>query len=281
LLEISKEIKKLRTLMLTRGEVEMLAAERRARILQEVSNTGAVKISHLARALAVSEVTIRRDIESLTDRGLVDKVHGGVTANSLSSIKEPPFAINSRKLPAEKSAIAKVAAGLVQPGQSIALLGGSTVFSLAQRLLDVPSLTIVTNSVPISNLFAQNPRVDQTVVLAGGLRTPTDSLVGSITSQVFGRFNLDYVFLGTHGMDEEFGFSSPNLIEGETNREVINRARKMVVLVDHTKWGQRGFSSYAPLELADIVITSEGLGQDAERILRSKVQDVRLARSFA
>jgi DeoR/GlpR family transcriptional regulator of sugar metabolism len=267
--------------MLSRGEVEMLAAERRARILQEVSNTGAVKISHLARALAVSEVTIRRDIESLTERGLVDKVHGGVTANSLSSIKEPPFAINSRKLPVEKSAIAKVAAGLVQPGQSIALLGGSTVFSLAQRLLDVPSLTIVTNSVPISNLFAQNPRVDQTVVLAGGLRTPTDSLVGSITSQIFARFNLDLVFLGTHGMDEEFGFSSPNLIEGETNREVINRARKMVVLVDHTKWGQRGFSSYAPLELADIVITSEGLSPEAEKILRSKVKDVRLARSFA
>jgi DeoR/GlpR family transcriptional regulator of sugar metabolism len=281
LLEISKQIKKLRTVLLNRSEVAMLAAARRARILQEVSNTGAVKISQLAKALAVSEVTIRRDIESLTERGLVDKVHGGVTANSLSSIKEPPFAINSRKLPAEKSAIAKAAAQLVQPGQSIALLGGSTVFSLAQRLLDVPSLTIVTNSVPISNLFAQNPRVDQTVVLAGGIRTPTDSLVGSITSQVFARFNLDYVFLGTHGMDEEFGFSSPNLIEGETNREVINRAQKMVVLVDHTKWGQRGFSSYAPLELADIVITSEGLDSAAERVLREKVKDVRLARSFA
>lgn len=257
----------------------MLAAERRARILQEVSHTGAVKITQLASALAVSEVTIRRDIESLTDLGLVDKVHGGVTANVLSSIKEPPFSINSRKLQTEKSAIAKVAAGMVQPGQSIALLGGSTVFALAQRLLDVPSLTIVTNSVPISNLFAQNPRVDQTVVLAGGIRTPTDSLVGSITSQVFARFNLDYVFLGTHGMDAEFGFSSPNLIEGETNREVINRASKMVVLVDHTKWGQRGFSSFAPLELADTVITSEGLSAEAEQVLRSRVKDVQFART--
>lgn len=255
----------------------MLAAERRARILQEVSSAGAVKISKLANALAVSEVTIRRDIEALTERGLVDKVHGGVTANSLSSVTEPPFAINSRKLPSEKAAIARAAARLIQPGQSIALLGGSTVYALAQRLVDVASLTIVTNSVPISNLFAQNPRVDQTVVLAGGLRTPTDSLVGSITAQIFARFNLDYVFLGTHGMDEEFGFSSPNLIEGETNREVINRARKMVVLVDHTKWGQRGFSSYAPLELADIVITTTGLPDEAKRILMSQVKEVRFA----
>ncbi len=259
----------------------MLAAERRARILQEVSNTGAVRISELARALAVSEVTIRRDVESLTNRGLVDKVHGGVTANSLSSIKEPPFAINSRKLPTEKAAIAKAAAQLVTPGQSIGLLGGSTVFALAQRLLDVPSLTIVTNSVPISNLFAQYPRVDQTVVLAGGVRTPTDSLVGAITAQVFSKFNLDIVFLGSHGMDEEFGFSSPNLIEGETNREVINRSQRMVVLADHSKWGQRGFSSFAPLELADVVITSVGLAAPAETALRARVKDVQLARNFA
>jgi DeoR/GlpR family transcriptional regulator of sugar metabolism len=160
---------------------------------------------------------------------------------------------------------------------AVALMGGSSVYALAKRLRDVPSLTIVTNSVPISDLFAQKPRADQTVVLTGGVRTPTDSLVGNIATEVFSRFNLDIVFMGTHGMDSEFGFSSPNLVEAETNREVIRRSAKFVVLADHTKWGVRGFSSFSTFDRADVVITSKGLSNKALVVLRSKVKEVLLA----
>jgi DeoR/GlpR family transcriptional regulator of sugar metabolism len=173
--------------------------------------------------------------------------------------------------------MALVAADLVRPGMAIALMGGSSVYALAKRLRDVASLTIVTNSVPISDFFAQNPRADQTVVLTGGVRTPTDSLVGNIASEVFSRFNLDYVFMGTHGMDSEFGFSSPNLVEAETNREVIRRAAKFVVLADHTKWGIRGFTSFANFDTADIVITTEGISRNSLATLKSAVKDVRVA----
>lgn len=257
----------------------MLAAQRKARILEQVSLSGAMRITDLAVALGVSEVTIRRDVEQLAGQGLVDKVHGGVTANSLSSTVEPPFAYNSLREQAAKDAMALVAAELVRPGQAIALMGGSSVYALAKRLRDVPSLTIVTNSVPISDLFAQNPRADQTVVLTGGVRTPTDSLVGNIASEVFSRFNLDYVFMGTHGMDSEFGFSSPNLVEAETNREVIRRASKFVVLADNTKWGIRGFTSFANFESADIVITTDGISKNSLQTLKSAVSDVRVARA--
>lgn len=257
----------------------MLAAQRKARILEEVSLSGAKRITDLADSLGVSEVTIRRDVEQLASQGLVDKVHGGVTANSLSSTVEPPFSFNSMKEQAAKDAMAAEAAKLVRPGQAIALMGGSSVYALAKRLREIPSLTIVTNSVPISDLFAQNPRADQTVVLTGGVRTPTDSLVGNIASEVFSRFNLDMVFMGTHGMDSEFGFSSPNLVEAETNREVIRRAAKFVVLADHTKWGVRGFTSFANFESADIVITTEGLSKSALETLRANVADVRVANS--
>lgn len=257
----------------------MLAAQRKARILEEVSISGAKRITDLADSLGVSEVTIRRDVEQLSNQGLVDKVHGGVTANSLSSTVEPPFSFNSLKEQAAKDAMAALAATLVKPGQAIALMGGSSVYALAKRLRDVPALTIVTNSVPISDLFAQNPRADQTVVLTGGVRTPTDSLVGNIASEVFSRFNLDLVFMGTHGMDSEFGFSSPNLVEAETNREVIRRAAKFVVLADHTKWGVRGFTSFANFESADIVITTQGLSKTARETLSKAVKDVRIANS--
>jgi DeoR/GlpR family transcriptional regulator of sugar metabolism len=257
----------------------LLAAQRKSRILEEVAISGAMRIADLAAALRVSEVTIRRDVEQLAGQGLVDKVHGGVTANSRSSTVEPPFSFNSLREQASKDAMALVAAELVRPGQAIALMGGSSVYALAKRLRDIPSLTIVTNSVPISDLFAQNPRADQTVVLTGGVRTPTDSLVGNIASEVFSRFNLDYVFMGTHGMDSEFGFSSPNLVEAETNREVIRRASKFVVLADHTKWGIRGFTSFANFESADIVITTEGISRSSLQTLKNAVPDVRVARA--
>ena len=141
----------------------------------------------------------------------------------------------------------------------------------------MPSLAIVTNSVPISDLFAQKPKADQTVVLTGGVRTPTDSLVGNIAGEVFSRFNLDIVFMGTHGMDPEFGCSSPNLVEAETNREVIRRSAKFVVLADHSKWGVKGFSSFAGFDTADVVITSQGLGSKQLQLLRSKVKEVLVA----
>jgi len=252
----------------------LLAAQRKARILEQVAANGAMRISDLAAALEVSEVTVRRDVDALAQQGLVDKVHGGVTANSLSSTSEPPFAANSMREQTSKEVIAEAAAKLVRPGQAVALMGGSSVYALAKRLRDVANLTIVTNSVPVSDLFAQSPRADQTVVLAGGVRTPTDSLVGNIASEIFARFNLDLVFMGTHGMDSEFGFSSPNLDESETNREVIRRAAKVVILADHTKWGVRGFSSYADCEAADVVITDDGLGLEALKTLRSKVKEV-------
>ncbi|MDG2497802.1 MAG: DeoR/GlpR family DNA-binding transcription regulator [Aquiluna sp.] len=255
----------------------MLAAQRKALILDEVSLAGARKISDLAISLGVSEVTIRRDVESLATQGLVDKVHGGVTANSLSSTVEPPFAFNSLKEQNAKDSMAQLAAAMVKPGQAIALMGGSSVYALAKRLRDVPSITIVTNSVPVSDFFAQYPRADQTVVLTGGVRTPTDSLVGNITTEVFARFNLDSVFMGTHGMDTEFGFSSPNLVEADTNREVIRRAVKFVVLADHTKWGTRGFSSFADLAQADTVVTTVGIEKEALTTLRKKVGQVLLA----
>ncbi len=255
----------------------MLAAQRKALILDEVSLAGARKITDLAISLGVSEVTVRRDVEALAEQGLVDKVHGGVTANSLSSTVEPPFAFNSLKEQNAKDSMAQLAADLVKPGQAIALMGGSSVYALAKRLRDVPSITIVTNSVPVSDFFSQYPRADQTVVLTGGVRTPTDSLVGNITTEVFARFNLDLVFMGTHGMDTEFGFSSPNLVEADTNREVIRRAVKLVVLADHTKWGSRGFTSFADLPDADTVITTSGIDKEALTKLRKQVGTVLLA----
>jgi DeoR/GlpR family transcriptional regulator of sugar metabolism len=253
----------------------MLAAQRKAAIQTEVANAGALRVADLAEKLGVSEVTIRRDIDELSEQGLVAKVHGGVTTTKFSTTVEPEFSSTSQRETAAKKAIAREAATLVKPGQAVALMGGSTVFALAQELLDIEQLTIVTNSVPIfRQLSKEESKKNWTVVLAGGERTPTDSLVGPLAEQAFAMFNFDMAFMGTHGMDSVGGFSSPNMLEAEVNRRVIASTRETVVLADHTKWNVRGFSSFGPLSSASVVVVDADMEPGALVELRSHAKRV-------
>lgn len=256
----------------------MLAAQRHGLILQELSERSAARISELAETLSVSEMTIRRDIELLAEQGLLDKVHGGATsiAQKTTAI-EPPFKSKSLREQLAKEAIAARAAAEITPGSSIALMGGSTVFAVAKLAVAIPGLTVVTNSLPVSDLFAREGQAGQTVVLAGGLRTPTDSFVGEITVSAFSSLNLDLLFMGTHGMDIAGGFSTPNLQESETNRAVITKARKLIVLADHTKWEEVGFSTFATLSEANMLITDSGLAREAMTTLENLVGELIVA----
>ena len=116
----------------------MLAQQRQAAILDRVRAAGGVRVSELATEYGVSDMTIRRDLESLADRGLLAKVHGGATTVSPGSAHEPGFAAKSVRQRAEKAAMAMRAAALVSPGDAIALSAGTTTAGLAQRLVDVP-----------------------------------------------------------------------------------------------------------------------------------------------
>ena len=162
----------------------------------------------------------------------------------------------------------------ITPGASIGLMGGSTVFALAKLALTIPDLTIVTNSLPVSDLFNREGQQSQTVILAGGIRTPTDSFVGDITVSAFQALNLEVVFMGAHGMDPKGGFTTPNLYESETNRAVIAKTRKLVMLADQTKWGEVGFSTFAGLDEADLLVTTRGLSRAALNQLRSSVKEL-------
>jgi DeoR/GlpR family transcriptional regulator of sugar metabolism len=255
----------------------LLARERQSYIAERVRERGAVRVSDLSRELNVSDMTVRRDLDQLARQGLVDKVHGGATVPGRNSTDEPGFETKSAREQAEKNAIAQVALTLVRPGFAVGLSAGTTTWTLAHRLLEMPGITIVTNSVQIATVFYQNPRPDQTVILTGGVRTPSDALVGPLAVAALRSLNLDIVFLGVHGMDERTGFSSPNLLEAETSRALADSTRRLAVVADHTKWGVVGISTIAALEDADVVVTDDGLHPDAVAVLTERVGDVLLA----
>ncbi|MFH8727118.1 DeoR/GlpR family DNA-binding transcription regulator [Streptomyces termitum] len=247
----------------------LLAEQRRALILDEVRRRGGVRVNELTRRLGVSDMTIRRDLDALARQGLVAKVHGGAVPVSEPSTHEPGFEAKSVLEPGAKDGIARAAAELVRPGSAVALSGGTTTYALARRLLDVPDLTVVTNSVRVADVFhearpaAGDARRAPVVVLTGGVRTPSDALVGPVADRAIRSLHFDLLFLGVHGLSVEAGLSTPNLAEAETNQCLIRSARRVVVVADHTKWGTVGLSSFGTLAEVDTWVTDGGMSVEA------------------
>lgn len=252
----------------------MLAAQRQSVILDTVRRDGAVRVSDLAEQLSVSDMTIRRDLDFLAENGLVEKVHGGATVVGNNSTYEPGFPAKAEREQPEKEAIAQEAAGMVLPGMAVGLSAGTTTWTLARYLKPVAGITVVTNSIRVANVFHDDPGPNQTVVLTGGVRTPSDALVGPVAAHTLQSMHLDIVFLGVHGIDGRAGFTTPNLMESETDRELVKAGRRFIVLADHTKVGVIGISTIAPMSEAEVVVTDDGLQPHQEAILRDHVRQL-------
>ncbi|MFC8273008.1 DeoR/GlpR family DNA-binding transcription regulator [Streptomyces sp. NPDC057271] len=265
----------------------LLAEQRRALILDEVRRRGGVRVNELTRRLNVSDMTIRRDLDALARQGVVEKVHGGAVPSVETSSHEPGFEAKSALELGAKEEIARTAARMVAPGSAIALSGGTTTFALARHLLDVPDLTVVTNSVRVADVFhtaqpagaageAARPGA-ATVVLTGGVRTPSDALVGPVADQAIRSLHFDVLFLGVHGISVEAGLSTPNLAEAETNRRLMRSARRVVVVADRTKWGTVGLSSFARLGEVGTLVTDAGLSPQTRAEMAEHLPDLVVA----
>lgn len=256
----------------------MLARQRHDLILDEVRRTGSARVRELADLLDVSEMTVRRDLDTLAAQRLIEKVHGGaIRVGDLSSF-EPGFDAKRERQRHEKELIAERALELVQPNSAIGLTAGTTTFTFARYLRTVPNLTVVTNAPSIAQTLYREQGQIASVVLTGGVRTPSDALVGPIATSALSTLHIDVLFLGVHGMDAGLGFSTPNLAEAEINQAFIRSARRVVVLADHTKWGTRGLAQIAPLDRADLVISDWNLPADARQTFATLGIDVALVK---
>jgi DeoR/GlpR family transcriptional regulator of sugar metabolism len=251
-----------------------LGRQRQQLILSEVRRRGAVRVSELVSLLAVSDMTIRRDLDVLATDGLIAKVHGGATAVGSRSADEPGFEAKSHRQQAEKLAIAQAAAGLIRPGTAVGITAGTTTWQLAYLVASIPDLIVVTNSIQVAEVMHRSQGRNGSVILTGGARTPSDALVGPVAVASIRSLHLDQVFMGVHGMSERAGFTTPNLMEAETNRAFVEAAGRLVVLADHTKWGIRGLSTIAALRDADVLVTDSHLTDDVESIVGSQVGEL-------
>lgn len=220
-----------------------------------VRANGAVSLRELARVVQTSEVTVRRDVRALEAEGLLDRRHGGaVLPGGLT--RESGFPQKSHLATAEKTAIADLAAGLVDEGEAIVVGAGTTTQELARRLARVPGLTVVTNSLLVAQALAHANRVE--VVMTGGtLRGCNYALVGSGAEQSLQGLRVSRAFLSGAGLSAERGLSTSNMLAASVDRALVQAAAEVVVLADHTKLATDTMFQTVPTDVITHLVTDE------------------------
>lgn len=257
----------------------MLAAERRQAILRALDNGGAVRVADLAADLDVSEMTVRRDLDAMDAQDLLRKVHGGAVSRHNRG-EEPGSSVKAGLQREQKAAIATAAAATVEDGMTVAISAGTTTTELARRLRHRPSITVVTNSVSVFSVLT-DPSADGSdapqVYLSGGVRTPSDALVGPIADAAIASFRVDATYLGVHGFDPDAGLTTPNIAEAQTNRTLIGISARLIVVADHTKFGEIGACVFAPLRQVDTIVVDDGLGVEQRAVVAAQVGTLTIA----
>ncbi|MBO1415565.1 DeoR/GlpR family DNA-binding transcription regulator, partial [Streptomyces sp. FH025] len=240
----------------------MFAAERRQLILEMVRANGAVSLRELARVVQTSEVTVRRDVRALEAEGLLDRRHGGAVLPGGFS-REPGYPQKTHLSAAEKSAIADLAASLVEEGDAVVVGAGTTTQELARRLARVPGLTVVTNSLLVAQALAHANRVE-VVVTGGTLRGSNYALVGSGAEQSLQGLRVNKAFISGSGLTAERGLSTANMLSASVDRAMVLAAAEVIVLADHTKLGAAGmFQTVATETITRLVTDEQATADDA------------------
>ena len=229
--------------------------DRRGRLLDIIRIRGFAALDELVRELGVSESTVRRDLDALEEQGSAKRTHGGV----LYSGGMPRLAEFDERQPANwaaKRAIAVMAAAVIEDGETVLLDGGTTTYEVA-RLLVGRSLQVVTNSLPVANLFASEARTD--LVLLGGYVSPrTGVCLGPYANELLGRLHVTTTVLSAAGISEE-GLFNAHLLLAETEQAMLKVASRVMVVADSSKFGRKSLTLVSGLDSIDIVVSDDGL----------------------
>jgi DeoR/GlpR family transcriptional regulator of sugar metabolism len=241
--------------------------ERHHQILQLLARNQRITISEICEVFSVSEATARRDLETLSRQGHLQRVHGGAILNQ-NAPPELPILQRQSEQTAEKIRIGLAAASLIEDGETVFLGSGSTVLEAAHALR-TRTLTVITNSLPVINMLVGQKNITL-ISLGGQLRESELSFIGHITEQALQEVRADKVLMGIRGISLEHGLTNDYLPETMTDRAILRVGREVILLADHTKFNRVAPAFLAPLESIHTLVTDSAAPADVVSALQER-----------
>jgi DeoR family transcriptional regulator, aga operon transcriptional repressor len=241
--------------------------ERRAKILELLSANNQVFVSELSQQFAVSEVTIRNDLEQLESKKLLIRARGGaMNVTHVVSYDQHLGEKHKINMP-EKTKIGKAAAQLIKDSDTVIIDSGTTTLEVVKNLSPaLNNVTIISNALNIANQLVSNNNIS--LIIPGGvLRKNSLSLIGPLAEKSFKNFFVDKVFLGVDGFDTMNGISTPNLEEAYLNQIMIEVAREVIIVTDSSKFLRKSLAFICKLDRIDSVITDSGISEEDKKRL--------------
>ena len=246
----------------------MTKEQRHDMIMEALIKHGSVLVSDLVTMLDVSAVTVRKDLTELEKGDKLYRSHGkAVLINPY--INNRSVNVKEKLATDEKHVIGREAARLITRDDSIAIASGTTVHALARNIQPIHRLTVVSASLPVSNILSQHENID-IIQLGGMLRHSSLSVVGEYASRILEQCSFSKVYLGVDGIDFDYGITTTEMREASLNQKMMAAAQKTIVLADSSKFGRRGFAKIADIDAVDIIITDAGVSPN----LVKKVEDL-------
>jgi len=260
-----------------RRKERLLVEERRRRIRELIEKNERATVEELVERFAVSAVTIRGDLDALSEAGVLVRSHGGALRRD-DALGDIPIPVKETLRHPEKVRIAQAAVRLIQDGDTVLLDSGTTTAEIARQIKfhRFDALTVITNALNVAMELATVPAMRVTLV-GGVLRHMSFSLSGPQAEQTLRGLHADRLFLGVDGIDPEIGLMTPDLLEAQLNAAMIQIAREVVVVADSSKFERRSVSVIAKLDAVRRVITDAGAPKAALDALRARGIDVIIA----
>jgi len=250
------------------------APERFRRIAELLGQHEFLDLSTLTRDLQASESTIRRDLDQLAAKGILTRTHGGAMAVEHKT-DELNFVVRDTRQAEEKDMIGRAAAALVENGMSVLIDGGTTTYHVAKHLGN-KRIQIITNSLPVANLFSNSSMVE--TIMCGGFIFPRIGvLLGPLAEETLSKLHADVAIMSAGGLTTEGITNSNNLIVA-VQQKMMTAASRVVLCLDHTKFGRRALSFAAPLDKIHTVITDKDTPRDQIAMLQKQRIEVIVAR---
>jgi DeoR family transcriptional regulator of aga operon len=229
--------------------------DREQAILRQLEQNGRVDVNELARTFNVSTVTVRKNLEALERRGMLRRIRGGALSTPMAD--EGAFEFRQRVSPAAKRAIARHAAGFVRPGDVIAMDSSTTCYALAEELVGVQPLTVITNGLRVSQFLLGE--TNATVIVPGGvLRRASESMVGFLSDVFTGRGRVDKGFFGLVGLSRERGLLDISPEEAHAKAALASACHEVYALFDSTKVDRFGMHPFVTAERVTRMISDVG-----------------------